>query len=452
MDWYAPVVKHIVHPLWALKDGETHLSILRRMERSQFFSSDELAALRLARMRAILEHAYENCPFYRKRFKQAGFSPSSFSSFEDILAIPLTTKEDIQNHKDDMAARNLLGTRDLWPDRTGGSTGKPLHYYRDRTRFYHLKAAAIRHDRWAGHDIGYKQAVIWGHRQDYSKRHEMKARVRNLLLDRLLILDCSNITDDKMATFVDDIRRFRPRTVLAYANSCALFAGYLLDNGIDDLHMDGVITSAEMLNPEDRTVIERAFGCKVFDRYGCREMGLLASECEAHEGLHIDAECVFVEFVRDGRWVAAGERGDIVITDLLNFGMPFIRYRIEDVGIPTDRKCSCGRSLPLMEMVAGRSTDFLVCPDGRRVSGAALTIYLIANTPGVRQAQIVQDQPDAVRLRIAKGGEFTGKSMEFLQSKVPEFFGEGMRVDYEFVDEIPCESSGKYRFSICNVK
>jgi len=452
VDWYAPIAKHIVHPLWAFKDGETHLSILRQLEKTQYRSADEIAELQMDRLRTILMHAYENSPFYRKRFDDVGFSPSSFSSFEDLLVIPFMTKEDIQNHKEDMVAKTFRGSKDLWPDRTGGSTGKPLHYYRDRTRFYHLKAAAIRHDRWAGYDIGDKQVVIWGNRQDYSRMGEFKARVRNLLHDRLLVLDSSNVTQEKMAEFAERIRRFRPKTVLAYANSGALFARYLLENGIRDLHMDGAITSAEMLNPGDREVLEEAFDCKVFDRYGCREMGLLASECEVHEGMHIDAECVYVEFIRDGRPVASGERGDIVITDLLNFGMPFIRYRIEDVGVPTDRQCSCGRGLPLMEMVAGRTTDFIVCPDGRQVSGVAFVTFVIAQAPGVRQAQIVQEEPGAIRLRLVKGKEFTDESIVFLRDKMPEFFGSGMHVEYEFVDSIPSESSGKYRFSICKVR
>jgi phenylacetate-CoA ligase len=167
--------------------------------------------------------------------------------------------------------------------------------------------------------------------------------------------------------------------------------------------------------------------------------------------MHINAESVLLEFVRDGRPVGPGEQGDILVTDLLNFGMPLIRYRIEDVGIPADRVCSCGRKLPLIDNVAGRVTDFLIAPDGRRVSGASLTIYLIANTPGVKQAQIIQESPGALRLRIVKGLEFTDESVAFLRQKTPEFFGHEMEIQLEFVDSIPKEQSGKYRFSICKI-
>ncbi|RJP72339.1 MAG: phenylacetate--CoA ligase family protein [Candidatus Abyssobacteria bacterium SURF_17] len=450
MDWYAPIVKNIIHPLWAFTDGETHIALWRELERSQYFSRDEIARLQLNRLRTMVGHAYENCPFYRERLDSVGFSPADLRDFADLARIPMLTKEDIQVHKDDLVARNIAKS-DLLPDKTGGSTGKPLHYYRDRRRMDYLKASAMRHDRWAGYEVGDKLAVIWGNRHDFSATQELKWHIRNMVLERKLILDSSSITEERMHEFARKLRKFKPEAILTYANSGALFASFLLENNIRDIRVKSVITSAEMLHNGERETIAEAFGCEVFDRYGCREVGVIASECEAHAGMHISAECVFVEFVRNGRPAGSGEEGDVVITDLLNFGMPLIRYRIEDIGIPSDRTCSCGRGLPLMEMVGGRVTDFLVAPDGRRVSGASLTIYLIANTPGVRQAQIVQNVPYALHIKIVKGVEFTDDSISFLKRKVAEFFGHEVELEIEFVSDIPKEVSGKYRFSICNI-
>jgi len=450
MDWYAPIAKHFVHPLWALKDGEKHIALWKELERSQYFSPQELNDLQIGRLRVMLEHAYNNSPFYRKRFDDAGVSVKKLREVSDIRKIPLLTKEDIQDHADELVAQNIPQSA-LMPDKTGGSTGKPLRYYRNRERMDHLRAAAMRHDNWAGYQVGDKQAVIWGNRHDFSRAEELKSQIRNRLLGRKLILDSSSITEEGMLHFAHDLRKFKPKAMLAYANSCALFASFLLEHKIHDIKIDSVITSAEVLHEGEKETIEKAFGCKVFNRYGCREVGVISSECEAHLGLHINAEHLLVEFLRDGRPASPGEEGDIVITDFLNFGMPFIRYRIEDVGTPTDRQCSCGRGLPLMENIAGRITDFLLAPDGRHVSGASLTIYLIANTPGVKQAQIIQDSLDSLRLRIVRGHDFTDDSIAFLRTKVPEFFGHDIKVECEFVDSIPKESSGKYRFSICRV-
>lgn len=451
MDWYAPIAKHIIHPLWAFKDGETHMSLWRELEKSQHFTPERLNDLQLTRLKTMLKHAYDNSPFYKKRFDEAGVSVDEVRDFLDISGIPPLTKEDIQNNKEELRAANIPES-DLMPDRTGGSTGKPLQYYRDKRRMDYLRAAAMRHDRWANYQVGDKMAVIWGNRHDFSKGQAFKARMRNRLLDRKRVLDSSFVTEERMMEFAQTLREFQPKAILAYANSCALFARFLIDQGICDIKVESIITSAEMLREGEREVIEEAFGGKVFNRYGCREMGVIATECEEHSGMHINAECAFVEFVRDGRPADIGKNGDLLITDLLNFGMPFIRYRIEDVAIQTDRRCSCGRGLPLMEKVSGRVTDFLIARDGRRVSGASLTIYLIANTPGVRQAQIVQELPSELNLRIVRGPDFTDDSIEFLHMKVPEFFGHDMKLNFEFVESIPKEASGKYRFSICNLK
>lgn len=451
MDLYSPMAKHFVHPIWAFKDGEKHLSLWRELEQSQYWSLEDLQQLQMARLKLMLSHAYNNCPFYKKRFDEARVSPSDITSVSDLRAVPFLTKEDIQNHKEEMKARDIPESM-LMPDQTGGSTGKPLRYYRDRRRADYLRAGAMRHDRWAGHEIGNKLALIWGSRQDLSMTRGLKWRVRNTLLDRRLILDSSSITEDRMLKYVESLRRFRPKTILAYANSCALFASFLLKKDIRDIHVESVITSAEMLHDAERQTIEKAFGCKVFNRYGCREVGVIASECEAHSGLHINAECLLVEFVSGGSAVEPGKDGDIIITDLLNFGMPLIRYRIEDIGVPTNRRCSCGRGLPLMEMVAGRVTDFLLSPNGQRISGVFLATYLITNAPGVRQVQIVQDANDSLLLRIVRGAAFNDDSMSFFHRKVAEFLGCEMKIKYEFVDAIHKEPSGKYRFSICNLR
>jgi phenylacetate-CoA ligase len=451
MDWYSTIAKRMVHPLWAVKDGEKHLRLWKELEKSQFYSSIELQELRLRRLKRMLRHANRNSPFYRERFLKAGFDPEDVRELSDIEYLPMLTKEDIQGHASEMRAANFTDAA-LLPDRTGGSTGKPLKYWRDRQRFDYLKAAAMRHDRWAGYEVGDKMAVVWGNRHDFSRAQEFKSRVRNLLLDRKLVLDSSSMTDATMLEFAEALRKFKPKVMLAYANSCAEFASFLLQKGIQDIRVRSVITSAEMLQESERETIEKALGCRVFNRYGCREVGLIASECEYHQGMHINAESLIVEFVRDGKTCSPGEQGDVVITDLLNFGMPFLRYRIEDVGVPSSKMCPCGRGLPLMEMVGGRVTDFLVAPDGRRVSGASLTIYLVANTPGVKQAQIIQEVPDCLRLKIVRGSEYTEDSIVYIRRKVEEFFGTQMAIAFEYVDEIAKEPSGKYRFSICRIK
>lgn len=452
MDWYALVVKHVVHPLWALKDGERHLSILKDLERRQYLSPDDLARHQMERLRLLVRHAHATCPYYRELFQAHGIEALNINSFEDFRKIPLLKKEDIQRHKDRMTSTQYR-VDELVPDKTGGSTGKPIHYFRDAFRRDMQKAAAIRHDRWARQDIGDKIAVIWGHRGDLSGMKKLKSRIRNKVLDRLLILDASSVTDEKLGGFIKDLERFRPAGYLGYANALYQLALYAQENGLRfPPGAKSVIASAEVLQKHERDLIEQMFQTPVFDRYGCREFGPIASQCECLTGMHIAADYLYVEFLNDGNEpVEFGEQGHIVVTDLYNLGMPFIRYRIEDVGTPLAGRCRCGRTLPLMGSLAGRVTDFLITPEGVKVSGASVTIALIANVPGLAQAQFIQHEKGSLTMKVVRRDAFNDDSLRFLHEELPKYFGPSMKVDIEYVDAIPPEPSGKFRFSICTI-
>jgi len=450
MDLYAQVARNLIYPLWTLKDRNRRLKFLKEYEKTQWWPKKKIENLQWERLKKMLEDAYLNCPFYRKRFDSLDLKPKDIREPEDFLKIPVLTKKDIQGNLESLKALNY-SLQELIKDRTGGSTGTPLLFYHDKKRMDTISAATTRHNRWAGYDIGDKIAILWGSRYDHSFFQGKKAYVRNLLLDRALILDTSSITQEKMSDFSDRIRKFRPKVFLGYANSLYLFACFVDANNISGIFPQNIISSAEVLHPQEREKIEKVFGCRVFDRYGCREVGIIASECDKHSGLHINAENLYVEFVSQGKPAKKGEIGDIIITDLLNFGMPFIRYKIEDMGEPKNELCSCGRGLPLMKMVAGRVTDFIVTPDEKYISGASLTIYLIATIPGIKQAQLVQEEKNRVTFKIVKDKRFSHETMIQIKAKGKEFFGSNVEFNFDFVEEIPKEASGKYRFCISKV-
>ena len=451
MDLIKPLAKHIIFPLVVFRERSSTLKHLAEMEKAQFLHPDKIKELQLIRLKKLLQHAYNNCPFYTKRFDEYGFKPEKLYSLDDIRILPVLAKKDIQQNRDYLKAKNIPNDM-LVPNKTGGSTGSPLHFYLDADRLFSRQAATFRHNRWAGWDIGVKTASLWGNREDISGLQHLKARVRNFLLDRRIVLDTSSITPQKLADFKMQLTKYRPSLYIAYANAMYLFAKYLKQTNSSDHHRpDAIITSAELLDPGQRALIESIFECRVFDRYGSRETSVIASECEKHSGLHIGADGFLLEFIKGNKPVKPGELGKIIITDLLNYGMPFIRYQIEDAGAPSGENCSCGRGLPLMKMAAGRVTDFLVTPERKIISGASLTIYLVANTPGVAQAQLVQETIDEITFRIVKGEKFNDESLQYLQSELPKFFGPSMKYRIEFTEQIPLESSGKYRFSISKV-
>ncbi len=451
MSLFSLTTRHVFEPLFAFSEHSSHLKVLAEMEKSQFLTESQVRELQLQRLRRLLVHARENCPFYAERMAAAEFDPNRVTSLDDLRKLPSITKADIQQHRERMKAANIPDER-LVPNQTGGSTGAPLKFYLDRERLFSRKASTMRHDSWSGWNVGEKMAILWGAPRDFSYSRSFKGRMRAVLLERRLMLDANGITAAKLAEFESSLKRYRPVAYLAYASAMYLYARYLREKGHRDYHRpQGIITSAEILTEEQRRLIEDVFGCKVYDRYGCRETSVVASECSEHAGMHINAESLYLEFIRRDRPCRAGEMGQVVITDLLNYGMPFIRYQIADMGIPLEGPCKCGRGLPRMQMAAGRVTEFLISPEGVIVSGVSLATYFITSIPGIAQAQLIQEKRDFVVVRLVCTEQFDNDSERIISEKIAEFFGPGMKYELQKVATIPLEPSGKHRFSICKL-
>jgi phenylacetate-CoA ligase len=431
----AALIKHVLFPAWVRKNGSTRLAYLEQFERSQFLSRWELQDLQWTQFTRLLRHAYDHCAFYRRKLSAIGMLPDDVKTPHDIAKVPTTTKEEIQEWMRDFIADNVSGP--LLKDMTGGSTGSPMVFYYDEDRLDSRNAAAIRHNRWTGWDIGDKMAVLWGAPRDLASG-SMKARVRDWILDRRVMLDASSIDDERMRAFHERLMFHQPNFVLAYANTMTLFARFLRDAGLEAPRPKAIITSGEVLTTENRTLIESTFECRVFNRYGCREFAVIASECGHHRGMHINAENLLVDVVA----------GEIVITDLKNFAMPMIRYRTRDAGALIPGVCDCGRGLPLLEVSGGRVTEFLTAVAGQKVSGIVLATYVITSVVGIRQIQFEQDRKDRVKARVVRRSEWSDDSSKTLIAQVRGYLGAAMTVDIEFVESIPLEPSGKYRFSI----
>jgi len=207
-----------------------------------------------------------------------------------------------------------------------------------------------------------------------------------------------------------------------------------------------------MLIDFERETIEKILRVKVTNRYGCEEVGLIACECEHHEGMPLNIDHLYVEIVnKSGLQAGAGEPGDIIVTDLINKGMPLIRYRVEDVGVTTDRNCPCGRGLPLLERIVGRVADFLIKKDGTLVAGVSLVERTLTAIDGIEQMQIVQDKIDQITLNIVTDQNYNKYSRTKLLDEFLRVFGNEITINIMKVDHIPQEKSGKYRFAICNV-
>jgi phenylacetate-CoA ligase len=262
------------------------------------------------------------------------------------------------------------------------------------------------------------------------------------------------LTDQSLADFAEQVRRRRPRTLYGYASSLYRFAQHIRQSSYQNITFDGVISSAEVLLPAVRQFIEETFQCKMFNRYGTKELGGVACECEAHTGLHISAENNFVEILCDGHPAEPGETGSIIVTNLSNWGMPFIRYSIEDEGAwYGDGACPCGRAAPMLKAVEGRVVDTFKTSDGHTAwAGFAGAGYSCLAHPAVKQFQIVQKSLDRMVVRLVKDGEIPQANLDELVRTIHIAFGDNVLVEFEFPDEIPVLSSGKHRYAVSEIK
>ena len=425
---------------------------MKEFERSQFLPRQQLEELSFSRLQAILEYAYKNVAFYQQAFDSRGIKPSQVQTLSDLKVFPVLEKQHIQNQIDELVSREFA-KKNLLLDRTGGSTGSPIEYYYSKQRHHSRKAATWRHNGFVDWRIGDKAAVLWGASRDLPEPN-LKQKLRNLLLDRTLFFNTAGFQPQAIADFNDQLKKFRPKVILAYANSLGLFAKYLKAEGIRPYSPKAIITSAEMLTPENRKLIEATFGAPVFNRYGSREFSVVASECPKRDGLHVMSEGLFVEIMKDGRHVEDGETGELIITDLLNFAMPLIRYRIGDAASWSSGDCPCGRVLPRLSGVAGRTTVFLVGADGRLCSGAVLTVAMVAQRPSLGQVQLEQNERGRIICRLAprNGPTLLPEDQQFLVDQVKQYLGDGTAIEFDIVSRIEHETSGKYRFSKSTLK
>ena len=451
---YPSFVENFVLPFYDVVRGTSRFQFSRVLQKTQWLPPDQVERLQNRNLRGLLKYAYETVPYYRRVFRERGLSPSDIKSADDLVKLPILTKADIRKNFGDLVSRGIPRNK-LIPYQSGG-TGNPIKFYITREKFSWEVAAEYRAYGWAGYRLGDRCFLVWGSPADLSKHKRLVTRFTKAL-ERTLTVDAFVMSDEVLSRFATLLRKFNPEIVRGYATSVYMLAKYLQERGIDYVRPKAVITSAETLLDHRRKIIEEAFGCPVFDYYGSREVGAIAGECEEHCGYHISAENVVMEFVKDGEHVAAGEKGVILLTSLRNSGMPFIRYNIKDVGTPSDEICGCGRGLPLMSSIEGRTSEFMavydkqlgriipVLPAGPGVIGVALMHVPLENY------RIIQESLDRVVVKAVRGRGYSKKHTDFLVKYMRQFLGDNITVEIEFVNSLPPLPSGKRSYFISKI-
>ncbi len=446
-DLYTRLIAGVVFPLQERLKGHDTVAVRRQLEASQWWPLAKLEELRLARLRALLQHAYRYAPYYRQMLATAGCADGAIDALSDLQKLPMLSKALIRAHSE---ALKSVQARGLSRFNTGGSSGEPLIFWIGKERVSHDVAAKWRATRWWDVDIGDPEAVVWGSPIELGAQDQLRVLRDKLMRTRLL--PAFEMSEAKLDEFIATLRRMRPRMVFGYPSSISVIAHHAAARGqrLDDLGCKVVFVTSERLYDHQRAAIEQAFACPVANGYGGRDAGFIAHQCPAG-GMHITAEDIIVEIVdEEGRVLPAGQAGEVVVTHLATRDFPFIRYRTGDVAMLDDRSCPCGRGLPLLKEIQGRTTDFVVAADGTLMHGLSL-IYVIRDLAGVENFRIVQESLQETSVQLVTNRDFADENIGKIEHGLQQRLGPEVRVRVERVPQIPRESSGKYRYVVSRV-
>lgn len=454
MDPYRFLFANILYPAW--ESGLRHRPTLRYLaylEKTQWLPLADLQALQVKGLARLLQHAYLNVPHYRRQFDRAGLRPEDIRTLSDLARLPILSRQEASASVAERTA--TAGPRVEIRKQTSGSTGRPLVFGYERDSEHWRHAVRMRGYRWAGMRLGQRALHFWGEAPrtnppTLATRLRLAKRNFDRALRRELYIDCGRRGPGQLAAVVETIKRGKPEVMVCYAQAAADLARYVVERKLRDWDTIPVICGAERVLPNDRAFMEKAFGPAVFETYGCREVMLMATECVAHQGLHTSMETLVVEVVvRDAhgqaRAAKPGEIGEVVITDLTNLAMPFIRYANGDMAVVADPgDCPCGRAHPRLQSIEGRVADTLMDASGSRVNGLVFNVVIAFLADAIREFQVVQHRDLSITLRIVPTPQYGGQTEQTLR-RTWEKYLPGVPVTIELVAEIPIAASGKKR-------
>ncbi|WP_375169920.1 phenylacetate--CoA ligase family protein [Marinobacter sp.] len=425
------------YPATFLK-GEPIPFLLKGYTNRQWQDPDRVKDFQLKRLKIIVDHAFSKSEFYKKSFADHGFHPSDLRKGEDIKLIPTIDKATL------IAARDQLLTSRLRlfdsNKTTGGSTGQPVCLAKNPMALARERCATWRGYEWAGVEVGDSQLRLWG--VPHSETDMLKSRITDLISNRRRI-SAFNLTDESMHQYYELAIQFRPSFLYGYVSAIVQFCNFIKRKKLPPLpSVKSVVTTSEVLSDVARKAIESILKVKVFNEYGCGEVGSIAHECE-HGQMHIMADNLIVETDSE-----PNEPGEIIVTDLFNVSLPLIRYRLGDYATLTDELCPCGRTLPVVKKIHGRAYDILVMPDGRHVHPES-AIYIFENIQKqgavFSQFQVVQESPTDFKVIIVPGKEYSDRHRQGIIDEFRKKLDRNVKVDINLVENIAREASGKMR-------
>jgi len=381
----------------------------------------------------ILDYVTNNTEYYKN------FSATDLSSF------PILTKDIIRNQFENLKSKDL-NSRKWWINTSGGSTGEPVKFIQDKEYLLQSRYTTYQEKQKLGYKFGNNFIKLWGDEKEIlNNSQSLKSKLINKIKN-ITFLNSFNMSQENMFTFVENINKKQPKLIVAYAQAMYELAKFVEENNLNIQNVGSIITSAGTLYPFMRETIEKNFNTKVYNRYGSREVGNIACEEPDIAGLVITND-VYIEIVdENGNLCPNGIEGDIIVTSLINYAMPLIRYRIGDRGILNRTKYD----FPILEKVSGRNVNMFKTRDNKLIDGEYFT-HLIYNKFWIKKFQIIQKSFDLIEVKIVKDLDENKKDLLNIEDGIKKIMGKQCKIIFTFVNDIPPLKSGKYLYTICEL-
>jgi len=445
---YNQIFKKIIFPLMEMYSETSIQKNLLLLNESQWWPEKRMISYQNKKLRDLINHCYRNVPYYNSLFNRFNLKPQDIKCKEDLGKLPILTKDIIRKNFNDMIARNYRSFKPQL-DKTGGSTGDPLTYYSTKEAISLGWAATYRGWQWAGWELGDKRATLGGYSLMPGESVVIKKRLRNFF-ERNLPISVTSMDSKLMKEYLTQIIQFKPKYLRGYPSALTRLASFIEQSKISGVRPRAIFCTAELLLPNYRKKIQDVFCCDVFDGYGLRDGNGNAMECAEHRGLHVSQEISILEVVQNGKAISNGNVGDILFTDLHNYAMPFIRYYSGDVGSFSEVKCLCGRNLPVLKSIKGRTTDIILFKNSRSLSGPAMT--LIFSQFPIQRYQLVQKTEDKLCVLIIKAEGFTKEHETRIRNTLEYHLSKQVQIEIQYPSEIGTTESGKHHFILSEVR
>ena len=410
-----------------------------QLRRNQWKSREELEKLQLKKLKAIVNHAYHNVPFYHDLYKKNKVRPEDIKTLKDIEKLPIISKANVRDNHQAIIAQGT-DLKKCRISKTSGSTGIPLKIVENQSSVDYSRACV----NFAFFEQGVRLGDVLA---DFTHLDDKKWEYKRKFIDKYYLSIFNSYEEN-----LELLRKIKPSVLYAGPFTSCLHCKVAEALGITDIHPRTTIMQGGTLVPEIRKFVEKVFQTTVMETYGAREFMRLAFECDAHNGMHAISDAAIMEFLKNNEPLHSEEEGEIIVTGLYNYAMPLIRYNIGDLGILSQEKCSCGRTYPLIENVTGRQDDFFTLPSGKISSWYRLYRGLIS-VPGIREFQIIQEKKDALTVQVVEDQKFNEKSVQQIKETIQRGCQEEkMNINIKSVKKIPRGKHNKLRTFISKIK